>query len=200
MQDGRLVNAAFELVKILDKAADDSLPKEIADIVKSHSKGAAISAIASGWIPGVGGAAAVTVSAGFVWAMYGRINSKIDLPLSENVIKSVASGVATNLAAYAAAGIALATVSSILPGLGSVGASATAGITCYSLTMASGFVYLKILTRIFKAGNDPTTMTAEQLKKTARTVTETENIKEVMKEARKAYKTAKEKGEMEKEC
>ena len=194
--DHRLQHAAIELVKVMDKTVDDSLPSDIADIVKMHSKGAAIAGVASGWVPGVGGTAAVAVSAGFVWTMYGRINSKIDLPFSENIMKSVASGIATNLAGYAVASIALATVSSLFPGLGNIASSVISGGTCYGLTLASGFVYIKILTKIFKAGEDPTTLTADDLKNAAKTVVENEDIKAVMKEAKEAYKAAKERGEI----
>jgi hypothetical protein len=55
--------------------------------------------VASGWVPGFGGLAAAGISARFIWTMYGRINSKIGLPFSENVVKSIATGIATNLAA-----------------------------------------------------------------------------------------------------
>ena len=196
MDNSILFHAASELIKTMDKAVDDSLPKDIADIVKFHSKGAAISGIASGWVPGIGAAAAVTVSAGFVWTMYGRINAKIDLPFSKNIIKSVASGIATNLASYAIGGIAISTVFSLLPGLGTTGAVVIAGGTCYALTLASGYVYLKVLNRVFKAGNDPISMTAEKLKKVAKTVVENEDIKAVMKEAKKGYKDVRTHGEI----
>ncbi len=197
MDNSRLLDAAIALVKAMDEAVDDSLPKEIADIVKSHSKGAAIAGVAGGWIPGVGGTAAVVISAGFVWSMYSRINGKINLPLSENIIKSVASGVATNLAGYAISSIALGTVFSFFPVLGNIAASAIAGGTCYALTLASGFVYLKILTNLFKAGKDPSSMTADNLKKAAKAVVENEDIKAVMKEAKDAYKAAKDRGEIQ---
>jgi len=199
MMDDRILSAAVDLLKVMDKTVDDSLPREIADIVKFHSKGAAIAGVAGGWIPGVGGTAAVAVAAGFVWTMYGKINGRIDLPLSENIIKSVASGVATNLAGYAVGSIAISTAFSFLPGLGNVGASVIAGGVCYALTLTSGFVYLKILTKVFKAGNDPTSMTADKIKKVAKEVVENEDIKAVMKEAKAAYKTAKDSGELEKQ-
>jgi uncharacterized protein (DUF697 family) len=199
MEDKRLLDAAIELVKYMDKTVDESLPRDIAGIVKFHSKGAAIAGVASGWIPGVGGTAAVVISAGFVWTMYSRINAKIDLPISENIIKSVASGIATNLAAYAVASIAIATAFSFFPGLGNVGASVIIGATCYALALASGFVYLKILTKIFKEGKDPSSLTVENLKKVAKEVVENEDIKAVMKEAKESYKAAKERGDIQKE-
>ncbi len=199
MDNSRLLDAAVALVKAMDKTVDDSLPGEIAEIVKFHSKGAAVAALASGWIPGVGATAAVTISAGFVWTMYSRINGKIDLPITENIVKSIASGVATNLAAYAVGSVVFATAFSLFPGLGNVASAAIIGGTCYALTLASGFVYLKILTNVFTSGKDPSAMTAENLKKMAKTVTENEDIKAVMKEAKDAFKAAKERGEIQEE-
>ncbi len=127
--DNRLLAAAEALVRALDKVVDDSLPEEIAEVVKTHSMGAAAAGVAAGWVPGAGGVAATLTSAGFIWTMYGRINDKIDLPFTENVIKSVASGVATNLVAYFAAGAVVGTVFSLFPGIGSVGASVVVGTT-----------------------------------------------------------------------
>jgi hypothetical protein len=145
--------------------------------------------VAGGWIPGVGGAAAVAISTDFIWTMYGRINGKIDLPFSENIMKSVASGIATNLAGYAVASIAISTTFSLFPELGNVGASVMAGGTCYALTLASGFMDLKILTSIFKAGKDLTSITGKNLKEVAKKVIQNEDNKAVMKEAKKEYKS-----------
>jgi hypothetical protein len=195
-KESMLVKAAFELAKEINQIVDDKLPVEIAEIVKIHSAGAAASGIASGWIPGAGGTAAVAIAAGFIWTMYGRINSKINIPFSENILKSIASAVATNIASAAITSIVLSSAISIVPGLGSVGASILAGSTCYAITLASGIVYIKLLTSVFKAGEDPTLMNSEQLKKAAKTIIDKEDLKKVMKEAKKSFKDAKSNGEI----
>jgi len=178
--DQKLIMAAVALIGSLDKLTDKSLPNEIAKIVKLHSKGAAITAIGTGLLPGVGGTAATVASAGFIWSMYLRINKKIGLTISKSIIKTVAAGVATNLAAGVVAALVGSTILS-LTGIGVVGASAIMGITCYALTLASGFIYLKILTNIFKAGKDPSTLSAEAIKEMANNVLKNENIKELIK-------------------
>jgi uncharacterized protein (DUF697 family) len=132
--------------------------------------------------------------------MYARINKEIGLPFSENIIKTVASGVATNLAAGALASFIVSSALSFLPGLGSASASAIMCGTCYALTLASGFVYLKILTRIFQAKSDPTTFSADKLKEVAKQVVQEEDIKSVMKEAKEEYKAAKNRGEINNAC
>jgi len=194
--DSKLLVAAIALVGVLDKATDKSLPQEIANIVKFHSRGATIAALGSGLLPGIGSTTAVVASAGFIWSMYIRINNKIGLSISKNIIKTVAAGVATNLASSAVGALILSTALSIT-GIGNVGSSAIMGITCYALTLASGFVYLKILTNLFKAGKDPTTLSVDELKNTAKIVMDNENIKELMKDAKEMYKTAKEQGELD---
>lgn len=200
MVNSKLLFAAIDPVKVMDAAVDDNLPNEIADVVKFHSKSAAVAALGSAWIPGIGGAAAYTIAVGFVWSMYLRINDKLGLSFTENLIKTVASGIATNLAAAAIASLAITTALSFLPGLGSMGASAIMCGTCYALTLASGFVYLKLLTTVFKAGKDPTSMTAENLKAVAKEVVQNEDIKAVMKEANQAYKAAKARGDIQEEA
>jgi len=193
----RLQDAAMELVGFIDEKVEENLPDEIVGIVKSHSVGAAVAGVASGWVPGAGGAAATAAAIGFIWGMYARINGKLGLKLSDNVLKTLASGVATNLAAYAVAGLVMTTAFSLVPGLGSLGAAAIAGATTYSLTLVSGFVYLKILTKVFRAGADPSTAGAEQLKEVATTVMREEDIKSAMKDARSEYKRAKGSGEIQ---
>ena len=95
MFEKKLLNTAIELVKLLDKTANAALPQELADVVKLHSK----LAVGSAWIPIPG----VDVAAGAtnIWSMYVRINNKLGISVKENVLKTIASGVATNLASYA---------------------------------------------------------------------------------------------------
>ena len=80
--DKKLLEAAFELVKHLDKTADNNLPRAIADVVKLHSK----LAVGSAWIPIPG--ADVAAGAATIWGMYVRINSKLGIPFGDNMMKS----------------------------------------------------------------------------------------------------------------
>jgi uncharacterized protein (DUF697 family) len=187
MSDRHILHAAEKLVHALNKTLDENLPAEIAEIVKIHSAGAAAAGVAAGWIPGAGGLAAVGISAGFIWSMYGRINAKIGLPLTENVVKSLGTGIATNLAAYFVGGLITSTVFSLLPGIGSVGASVVVGGTSYALTLASGYVYLKLLANIFLSGNDPTRMDVDSFKRAAENVVASENMKTVIDDAKSSY-------------
>jgi uncharacterized protein (DUF697 family) len=193
--DDMLLGQATQLLEAMDKTVDDTLPQEIAEIVKFHSKGSAVSALGSAWIPGAGGAAATVACVGFIWSMYGRIGSEIDLPFSKNVLKSLASGVATNIASYVVGMIALSTAFSFVPGLGNVGASVVMGGVCYAMTLASGYVYLKIMTQLFSQGIDPTTLSEQELKNIAKDVASDSDIKDVIRGAKAEFKAQEEKGE-----
>ena len=82
--------------------------------------------------------------------MYGRINFILGIPFSENLLKSLATGVATNLASYAVASIVVSTCLSFIPGIGSLGATAIVVATSYALTLASGYVDMKVLIGLAK--------------------------------------------------
>lgn len=148
MNNDKLLKQATKLVIAMDKAADSNLPKKIAGIVKSHSKGAAIAGFCSAWIPGIGAVIATFISAGFIWTMYSRIGTEINLPISKNIVKTLVSGGVTNLSAYVV-GIILAIGFSFIPGLNLFAATVIMGVTSYGLTLSSGYVYLKVMTRFF---------------------------------------------------
>ena len=134
-----LLKTSIKLVKLLDKGADTMLPQQIVDVVKLHSK----LALGSAWIPVPG--ADVAAGAASIWSMYVRINNKIGLSVKDNALKTIASGVATNLASYAAtAGVASAL--KFIPGIGTITGAVLMSATIYAMTLASGYVYLKALT------------------------------------------------------
>ncbi|MDE6234141.1 MAG: hypothetical protein K2M56_00140 [Muribaculaceae bacterium] len=133
-----LLHVSVELVKLLDKTADATLPKQIVDVVKLHSK----LAVGSAWIPVPG--ADVAAGAANIWSMYARINGKIGIPLKENVLKSIGAGVATNLTSYIAMS-GVASAMKFIPGIGSVGGALIMSASLYAVTLVSGWVYLKAL-------------------------------------------------------
>jgi len=192
--DGLLLGQARNLVNAMDKTVDSALPEQISEIVKFHSKGAAVAALGSGWIPGGGGVAATAISAGFIWSMYGRIGAKIGVPFGKNVLKSVASGVATNLASAVVGLLVVSSALSLVPGIGSVGASVILGATCYALTLASGYVYLKIMTKLFAKGVDLSTVSEQDLKDMAASAARDSDVGDVIKEAKADFRRQKKQG------
>lgn len=75
------------------------------------------------------------------------------------------------------------------------GAAVIAGGTSYAMTLASGYVYLKIMTQLFNKGIDPTTLSEQELKNIAKTVASDSDIKEVIKGAKEEFKSKQDQGE-----
>lgn len=136
-----LLQTATKLVKLmglLDKQADKILPQEIVDIVKLHSK----LAVGAAWIPVPG--ADIAAGAAAIWGMYIRINSKIGLKVKDNVIKTIASGIGTNLLSYVAMS-GIASSLKFIPGLGTLGGALIMSASQYAITLTAGWIYLKAL-------------------------------------------------------
>jgi len=192
--DRILLGQARNLVRAMDKTADKALPDQISAIVKFHSKGAAAAALGSGWIPGAGGAAATAISAGFIWSMYGRIGAKIGVPFGKNVLKSLATGVATNLARGVVGAMIVSSAFSLVPGLGSIGSSVIMGATSYALTLASGYVYLKVMTKLFAKGIDLSTVSEQDLNDMAASAAKESDVGEVIQEAKADFRRREKQG------
>lgn len=141
-----LYEAAEALVTVLDKTAEQLLPQEIVDVVKLHSK----LAVGSALIPVP--SADVAAGAANIWTMYGRVNSKVGISIRDNVLKTVGSGVVTNLASYMAMA-GLGSAIKAIPGLGTVTGTALMSASLYAVTLASGYIYVKALTLLANKGN-----------------------------------------------
>jgi len=185
-EEKMLLKVAIKLVKALDKITDEHLPERLADIVRLHSGIAVGSAFIP--IPGVD----IAASAGNIWTMYVRINKEIGVPFSDHLIKSIASGVATNLGAFAAASLISSSILK-LTGVGTLFGSAIMAATIYALTNASGIIYMKALTMILETeklgGSD---LKEETLNKTINTIlNDKELIKNIIDSQKEEYKKSK---------
>ena len=175
-----LMHVSVELVKLLDRTADKTLPKEIVDVVKLHSK----LAVGSAWIPVPG--ADVAAGAVTIWTMYGRINNNIGISIKENVLKTVGAGVATNLTSYVAMS-GVASAMKFIPGIGSVGGALIMSASLYAITLVSGWVYLKAL--CLMAQRKGQGINAEDFKKAIDEVLSNKTlIKNLFNVAKKEYK------------
>jgi hypothetical protein len=181
--DHMLIHQASELLKYIDEASEEILPEEIVSIVKFHARGAAASALASGFVPGVGETIALGICAGFIWTMYIRINDKVGLPLEKNVLRTLASGVATNIAGNVVIYAVLGTALSFIPGIGSVGSSVIAGATCYAVCLTAGYVYLRVLTTLCEKGVTTSELTSNELHDVVQKETSSHESLELLKKA-----------------
>ena len=178
--DQKLLKVAIKLVEALDKEADKCLPKDVSDVVKLHSK----IAVGSAWIP-VPGVDAVAGAAN-IWTMYGRINSKLGFTIKDNVLKTIASGVATNLASYLAVS-GVASAMKLIPGIGSIGGAIVMSASLYVVTLASGYVYLKALLLLAQQ-KGPQMKDLSGLGEAINTALKDSNLSEFISEAKKEYK------------
>ena len=182
MDEGHLLKAATELAKEIDKAVDEHLPQKLAGMVKLHAR----LAVGSAFIPIPG--ADIAAAAANTWTMYVRINKELQLPFGENVAKSLAAGVMTNIGANAAALMVFASAAKLLPGLGTVGGAAVMAATVYALTIAAGIVYMKAVTKLLRA-KSAHQVTEEDLKDAADEVlSDKDAIQSIIKDAKRSYK------------
>ncbi len=165
--------------------------KDLTQIIQFHSVGAAASSVAAGLIPGAGGLAASACYTGFVWAMYVRLSKKIGIPFSKNMLKALASAVVTNIIGVALTALIATSVVSLIPGIGSVAASAVNGALGYAIVYVSGIIYMKLLTKMIKSKKDLASTSEEELKKAADEAIKEEDIKTLLEDAKKEYKSVK---------
>ncbi len=176
-----LVEAAGRLAEAAYREADVRLAPKLAGIVKLHAGLGVGSALVP--VPGLDVAAAATN----IWTMYVRINKEMELPFAENVVKSIASGMATNLGAYCA-GLAVGEALKFIPGLGTLAGAAIEASTIFAITIVSGILYFKILESVLRSRRDGR-VTQHDLKTQAdRVLKDKEFIKDNLKAAKKGYR------------
>jgi uncharacterized protein (DUF697 family) len=158
-----LLDTATDLVSVMNKEADDMLPKKIVEIIEFQSEDSITLDII---------ATAVIVSS--IWAMYAKINKAIGLTLSKEVLKILATAIGQEVVSPLGG---ISRPQFIAPTLSSLD-NAIAAYYCVSV---SGIVYLKILTRLFKDAEIgfPDKVNLETLKVTVSEIVKKENIQEV---------------------
>src|SRR5215210_7271289 len=87
--------------------------------------------------------------------MYVRINKAVGVSFTENTLKSIASGVITNIVIAlpaAALGLAAESILKYFPGLGTIGGIAVGAAVNVGVMYAAGKVYIKALEKLLKSG------------------------------------------------
>lgn len=184
---GHVLHAAHHLCESMNHTIDEQMPEKLAGIVKTHAALAVGAAMVP--LPGADVAAAVANC----WAMYLRINKEIDIPFSENAVKSIALGIVTNLGTGMAGALALGTLAKFIPIGGTLVGTVVVGSTVYAMTLASSVIYMKALSKLL-AGKIKNTggLTEEDLKAAIKdTLKDKDLIKSVMDEAKANYRADK---------
>ncbi len=162
---------------------------EMMSMVKSHAAGAAVAMMAYGALPGVGSTVAAGIEISFVWSMYYRICAKLGLSEKKELLKGLRSASVTNRAASFAAQLIAGTVLSLVPGIGTAGATVINGLMGYSITYYSGIIFMNLLVRLFKAGSSMDSYTARDFLRMMKQEYDNISFRQIQKEARQAFKT-----------
>ncbi|MHC5352786.1 YcjF family protein [Myroides sp. LJL115] len=178
----KLYKAAFNLLIAIDSSASKILPEKLVGIVKTH----AVFAVGAAFIPIPG--VDIVASGAAIWGMYLNINKTLGIKLKENIVKTIVSGVATNLLGYAA-GVALGSVFKLIPGIGTIAGMALMAGTLYAVTLASGYVYFKALTLLAQKHNGRFDFSADEVKSEVNDFMKNnkESIKDIIKEGKTEY-------------
>jgi uncharacterized protein (DUF697 family) len=178
-----LMHTAHQLHKAIDVEMKGNLGEELADIIQTH---AAIGA-GGGLIPVP--VVDLVVIVGNTWTMYVRINKAIGVPFADNLMKSIATGIAANIVSIIP-GILLAkiggAVAKLFPGVGTAGGMLIDASVNYAIMIVMGIVYLKALTYVFESKQPLTEQNLRTASKEA--ASDKGFVRDTYDEAKKSYK------------
>lgn len=185
MNSGYLHLAAEALKRHYDDA------DEIESIVIRHAVASAASGVASGFIPGAGGAIASVAAFGFTLSMYIRICKELNLSLGKNILRGIASVFIAEIAAFLAVWLGAFAVISFVPGIGNVSAALVDGVMAFAMVYIAGVIFLILMEKIGKENIDISSITEEEFKDMAKECAKEADIKSIYKEAKKTYSKVK---------
>lgn len=183
-REGQLTQAAFALVQALNQVTDENLPGKLAGIVKVHA-GIGVGCV---FIPVPG--ADLFAAVGNTWKMYVRINRELELPFTKNFVKSIATGILSNLASNTAmlAVVGFGSALKILPGAGTLASYAVMSATIYAATIAAGYIYMKALAVLLKNTNAGQVKEEDLKVAVAKVMEDKAAVQSIFKSAKESYK------------
>lgn len=171
---------------------------DLENIVTTHAASAAVAAMASGWLPGVGSTVATAACLGFVVAMYVRLAASMGITMSKGLIRAVASAVVADIAAYLLTVLGVAAAVSFIPFVGNLSSSVLTAIANFACVYIAALIFVEMLNALMARGVDLNTVSEGTLKDAAKAATASTDMKAVYNEAKQAYEQAKKNGEMDK--
>lgn len=156
---------------------------------------AAATGVGASLFPG-GALVMSAASVAAIWGMYIKINKDLGISISDNKLKSLASAMLTNLIAGAGAylaGLAAALVLGFIPGLHTIAIPIQAMIA-YIAVFASGVLYIKFLTKLFKAQGGFEIDDDDQMDSVIKDVIRDTDMKSLIDECKDSYKKDKKDG------
>lgn len=173
-----IYDAAMELGRATNHGETSALiADDVWDIVKSH----ALIAVGAAWVPVPG--ADIALMAGNVWTMYIRINNKYHISFSENAMKSIGSGIISNLASNILA-LSVGSLVKFIPGA-SVFTGVFLSALVYATTLTAAWVYLRALTRFYANGGGSESCLRAYVDDI---LSDTEAVRDVFNDAKSSYR------------
>lgn len=141
-----IYDAAMELGRATNHGEASALiANDVWDIVRKH----ALMAVGAAWVPLPG--ADLALMAANTWSMYLRINKRFHISFSDNVLKSIGSGVISNLTSNIIA-LGIGSALKFLPGANLLTGAFLSALV-YATTLTAAWVYLRALTRFYECGD-----------------------------------------------
>ena len=186
---GILKVTIYELNQNIRQIGREVNAEEIADIVMGHATATAISAAASGALPGAGSVIAMGIAVTSTVSMYGRLAKAMGVKLSNGLIRAVASAVVADVGASVAASLVAAAAISFIPGMGTLAASTLTAIANFGCVYLAGIIFVKMAAALGLRRME--NMTETEMKEQVRRACSGINMRQAMKEAREAYKATR---------
>lgn len=194
----------YAALQQLDESAQQKLLgsqlDEIKTTIHKYAIYSAVAGVMGNVLPGIGAVAAVVAQTTLVWTMYVKINRTLGISMSDNTMKFVGSAMLTNLATNAGALIVAYAASALLswiPFFGQAAAALTEGALGYMVIYIAAALYLKLLTKVMKATGSYQLTKTDETKHQIKDVIKETNMKDLIREAKESYKTAKANGEID---
>lgn len=189
-------------LKDLEQVAKDILSKEDAEeagnTILACSITAAVTGVGSGMLYGAGSVVASTACVAAIWTMYVKINKHLGISVKNNILKSLASAMLTNLIASAGLNILIligAAAINFIPGL-QYASTIIYGTLAFVSVYASGILYIKLLTKIMRAKKDIDSSDVD-LNQMAKDIVNESNVSDILKEGKEMFKQAKKEGKLD---
>lgn len=193
-----LAHALKELENVSDELLRKDGAEEAGDTILVCSIAAAVSGIGSGMLPGVGSVVASAACVTSIWTMYVKINQHLGISVKDNILKSLASAILTNIIASAGSYVLVligAIAISFIPGIG-YASTIIYGTLAFISVYASGILYIKLLTRVMRAKKtlDSTDVNIEDI---AKDIVNESNVSDLLKEGKEMFEQTKKDGKFE---
>lgn len=190
----KLMESVERIVRTAQSKGINVTSEELMSIIKKHAAGAAAATMASGALPGVGSTIAMGVETGFAFSMFYRICTRLGINVKKELLKSLGTAFVTYLAGNMAFNVAIGTVASLIPGIGTLGAMTVIGLTGYTVTYYSGIVFMNVLNTLLKGNKSMDSYSADELKEMLKQESKKTSINDIRNEAKEAYKTRQKDG------